>query len=295
MCKTGGREKVYRGIKMKNNTKIYEKIGYLHKHFKLFHLKDSEKREFAYHYHDFDKIICFLSGKTDYMIEGKKYSLEPYDFILINRNEIHKPIVDFNIPYERIILYIEHDFLEKYRTENYDLTDCFARTGEEKTNIVRFPAVVTGRLCDILKKMEDCEAEHVYAEELYGEILFLEFMIQLNDACIQNEYAYHHTAKYNKKIIDIIQYINENLSEDLSIDRLSETFYMSKYHMMRQFKEETGYSIHQYISEKRVLASKNMILSGMTATTAAMECGFKDYSTFARAFKKKTGSMPSEL
>lgn len=276
----------------KNGT--YEKTGYLHKNYKLFHLKDSISREFAYHYHDFDKIICFLGGKADYMIEGKKYALEPYDFVLINRNEIHKPTVDFSVPYERMILYIEHGFLEKYRTKEYDLTDCFCKTFEEKSNIVRFPAVVTGQLYEILQRMEWAETEHVYAGELYGELLFLEFMVGLNGACQENEYAYHHTAKYNKKVIDMIGYIKENLGEDLSIDRLAEYFYMSKYHMMRQFKEETGYSIHQYISEKRILAAKNLIFNGMAATTAAMECGFKDYSTFARAYKKRTGSMPSD-
>lgn len=95
-------------MEAKNET--YEKTGYLHKNYKLFHLKDSTSREFTYHYHDFDKIICFLGGRADYMIEGKKYTLEPYDFVLVNRNEIHKPIVDFSVPYERIILYIEHDF-----------------------------------------------------------------------------------------------------------------------------------------------------------------------------------------
>ncbi len=278
---------------MNKFTGTYEKTGYLYQHYKLFHLNDSVSKEYMYHYHDFDKIIFFINGKADYIVEGKKYILEPYDFILVNRNEIHKPVVDFSVPYERIILYIDHSFIEQYKGKDYNLTRCFEKTYEEKTNVVRFPAVITRQLFETLNRMEENGREQAYAEELYGEILFLEFMIQINRACLFNQYAYHHTAKYNKKVIDILQYINENLSKDLSIDILSERFYMSKYHMMRQFKEETGYSIHQYISEKRILAAKTMILHGMPATVAAMECGFKDYSTFARAFKKKTGSMPS--
>ncbi|NLL75715.1 MAG: AraC family transcriptional regulator [Clostridiales bacterium] len=273
----------------------YEKTGYLNKHYKFFHLKDSDNREFDYHYHDFDKIIYFMGGKADYMIEGKKFLLEPYDFIFVNRNEIHKPMVDFSAPYERMILYIDHGFIEKYTDDAYDLTECFKRTFKEKTNIVRFPAVVTRQLYETLRRMEENDNDNAYAGELYGEILFLEFMVQMNRACLENEFAYHQTAKYNKKIIDIIQFINENLSEELSIDSLSEKFYMSKYHMMRQFKEETGYSIHQYTLEKRILAAKSMLLNGIPATVAAMECGFKDYSTFARAFKKKSGSIPSKI
>ena len=56
----------------------YEKKGYLTTDFKIFHLKDTVLREFQYHYHEFDKIIIFLSGRVDYMIEGKSYSLHPH-------------------------------------------------------------------------------------------------------------------------------------------------------------------------------------------------------------------------
>lgn len=280
---------------MNNKANGYEKTGYLLKHYRLFHLTDTKHREFEYHYHDFDKIIYFINGKAGYMIEGRKYTLEPHDFILVNRNEIHKPMVDFSVPYERMIIYLEHDFIEGYKNRDYDLTACFGKALAEKANIVRFPAVATRQLYEILCQMEENDKGKAYAGELYGEILFLEFMIQLNRACLENEYAYHPTAKYNKKIIDILQFINQNLQKELSIDRLAEQFYISKYHMMRQFKEETGYSIHQYISEKRLLAAKSMILAGMPAATAALECGYKDYSTFARAFKKKMGSLPSEL
>ena len=93
----------------------------------------------------------------------------------------------------------------------------------------------------------------------------------------------------------MIHYINENLSAELSIEALSARFYLSKYHMMRKFKEETGYSMHQYILEKRIQAARSLILTGVPATVASTECGFKDYSTFSRACKKILGKMPSEV
>ena len=65
--------------------------------------------------------------------------------------------------------------------------------------------------------------------------------------------------------------------------------------MMRTFKNETGYSIHQYISEKRILLARSYIMGGMPATNACIECGFRDYSSFSRAFKNQLGIMPSEV
>ena len=64
--------------------------------------------------------------------------------------------------------------------------------------------------------------------------------------------------------------------------------------MMRKFKDETGYSMHQYVLEKRVLAARGLILAGESAATASMECGFRDYSTFSRAYKKLLGKLPSD-
>ena len=61
-----------------------EKTGYLEQDFRLFHIKDQTKREFSYHYHDFHKVIIFLSGKAAYHIEGKSYYLKPWDILLVN-------------------------------------------------------------------------------------------------------------------------------------------------------------------------------------------------------------------
>ena len=129
---------------------------------------------------------------------------------------------------------------------------------------------------------------------MYSRVYFLKFLIELNRSCISSPEIFHKMARYDKKIVEMIHYINENLSKDLTIETLSAKFYLSKYHMMRKFKEETGYSMHQYILEKRILAAKGMILTGMPATLASMECGFKDYSTFSRAYKKLLGQLPSD-
>ena len=44
----------------------YKKVGYLTSSFKLFHLKDQNKKEFSYHYHDFHKILILLNGDIPY-------------------------------------------------------------------------------------------------------------------------------------------------------------------------------------------------------------------------------------
>ncbi len=270
------------------------KSGYLEERFRLFHLKDSKPVEYEYHYHDFHKLVWFISGEVEYHIEGKTYKLEPHDILLVNRGEIHKPFVNSETEYERYIFYISVDFLEEHWSEAGELDRCFRMAKEEQGNVIRLSPSQSRMLFETIKLLEKAEKEELYAKEMYCRILFLKFLIELNRYCIGNPDVFHKMARYDKKIVEMIHYINENLASDLSIEALSSQFYLSKYHMMRKFKEETGYSMHQYILEKRILAARNLILSGVPATVASVDSGFKDYSSFSRAYKKLLGQLPSD-
>ena len=95
------------------------------------------------------------------------------------------------------------------------------------------------------------------------------------------------------KVLDILRYMDANLTEDFSIDDLSARFFISKYHMMRRFREETGTSIHTYLSDKRLLLARDLILSGVSATDACFQSGFRSYSAFSRAYGKLFGVTPT--
>lgn len=276
------------------NIEQYEQKGYLNQDFKFFHIKNHEDFDIPYHYHDFHKIILIVSGDIKYLIEGREYELMPFDFVLVNRYLIHKPIINekSNSEYDRFILYLSDEFLR-----NYGLLDSFDKAAEIGSNVVRFPGDISADIYNCFMKIEeDIQKEKSqYAGELLTRIDVLQMLINFNKACISEDFGFKPEARYNRKVIDIISYITENLSKDLSIDFLADHFYMSKYHMMRIFKNETGYSIHQYISEKRILLARTLILGGMPATAACLECGFKDYSSFSRAFKNQLGQLPSEI
>lgn len=94
---------------------------------------------------------------------------------------------------------------------------------------------------------------------------------------------------------NIIQYIDTQLDQDLSLEHLAGKFYASKYHIAHIFKENTGISIHQYIMKKRLAACQDAILSNISITKAYLMFGFKDYSSFYRAFKKEYGISPKEF
>lgn len=270
----------------------YEKRGYLNCEFKLFHLSDIPKQEFEFHYHDFDKIIIFLKGKVDYLIEGRSYPLMPYDIVLVSQGDIHRPEIDQSVPYERIIVYLSPGFLTSYQSEDYDLGECFRHARESHANVLRVRSLEKSSLLSTIRNLERACADDGYAGNLYRQVLFLEFMIQLNRASLAHRLDYPATLHSNQKVLSIMDYIGAHLSADLTIDSLSETFYISKYHMMRQFKQETGCTISHYINSKRLLLARELLAGDTPITQICYDCGFKNYSTFSRAYKTFYGESP---
>ncbi|MDF2611973.1 MAG: transcriptional regulator, AraC family [Lachnospiraceae bacterium] len=93
--------------------------------------------------------MIFLSGNVNYTIEGKNYSLQPYDIVLVNAGEIHKPSVLDNSNYERIIIYVSPKFLNTYAQEDYDLNYCFERAKKEHSNVLRIHSVEKSKLYQV--------------------------------------------------------------------------------------------------------------------------------------------------
>lgn len=79
------------------------------------------------------------------------------------------------------------------------------------------------------------------------------------------------------------------------MDDLSARVYLSKYYMMRLFKAETGYTIGKYITYRRLLLARSLILKGVPITQACLSSGFQDYSTFSRAYKTEFQESPRTL
>lgn len=270
----------------------FEKFGYLNHDFKIFHLIDRQRKEFAYHYHDFNKITILLKGNINYSIEGKNYLLEPYDIVLVNAGEIHRPSILDDSEYERIIIYVSTQFLDSYTQESYNLNDCFACARKEKSNVLRIHSLEKSKLYQVCLELEHSFQDDAFARELYQKILFLEFMIQLNRMVISHHINYLNSSIGSTKLVEILGYINEHLAEEITIDSLSTRFYLNRYYLMHFFKEETGYTIGNYITEKRLLLAKNLVQNGCPVTQACFQSGFKNYSTFSRAFKKAFHTIP---
>ncbi len=273
-----------------------KKTGYLNQKFKLFHLKDKTSKEFEFHYHDFDKIIIFLKGNVTYFIEGKAYYLKPWDILLVHHHDIHKPTIDSLEEYERIILWVDKDFISSQNDNSCDISTCFRLADERSFNLIRLDTEFQNRLKMIIKELEASLESEEFGSSLISNALFIQFMVYLNRIFLGDLYfKSDDVLKYDKQVEKILNYVNENITSELSIEYLSEKFFISKYYLMHKFKKETGFTLHNYILQKRLMLSYKLIQKGLPIMKACEQSGFKDYSSYLRAFKKLFHKAPSEI
>lgn len=267
----------------------YEVRGYLREPFRLFHLADGRREHIEYHYHTFHKIIILLAGKAGYAIEGERYDLSPGDFVLVGRGSIHRPEVAEDAFYERMILYIAPQYLASLGTEDCDLEECFRQAQDSFRYVYRDEG--GSRVRQLFETLARTVRQGGYGAALLERAQFLELMVEVNRVCRGGHQV--QAASGDSKVVALLQYLNLHLTEPLTIDQLAERFYISKYHMMRRFRQETGYSVHGYLTEKRLLLAQQLLARGCTPAEAAVQAGYQDYSTFSRAYKKQFGRSPS--
>ena len=265
--------------------------GYLLENFRLFHLKSKGGAQVEYHYHEFCKILLLIQGRGGYYIDGQRYLLQSGDIVLLNAHSIHRPELEGDVPYERIILYISPDYLHRQSTGDCDLQRVFSG---ETGHVLRLPDDRRQKLFRMAAQLERDLETDAFGREILSSAGLLRLLVEIGRNRENPETD--HTSPVmprSERIVEILRYIDEHLSEDLDAESIAKAFFVSKYHMMRQFRRETGTTIHLYITQKRLVKARELMDSGMRATEACYRCGWRSYSSFTRAYGKHLGTTPT--
>ena len=267
-----------------------ERRGYLQEDFRLFHLKDDRGTKVNYHYHDFCKVVLLLSGSGHYTVQGRRYLLLPGDIVLVGSRCVHRPEFEPGFLYERVILYISPEILERNSTERYSLGDVFSG---ERGHVLRPVEDALRRIQSLARQMEEEMSDTRSESAILARCTLLRLLVEIERAMRSETELPPPLAPRDGKILEIVRYLEENFAEDIPIDELAKRFYISKYHMMRRFREDVGTSIHSFLSDKRLFAARELIQSGVSATDACYRCGFRSYSAFSRAYGKRFDATPT--
>ena len=267
-----------RNIMKKNlKTQFLTRQYMLSKDYELYYYSDSHMADVDSHTHDYYEFYFFLEGAVSYLIEKQLYSLKAGDVVAIPPGIHHKAVIhNFENPYRRFVLWISIDYYERIRQMSEDYFYIIRLAREKKQYVFPNDAVAFSSIQSrIFHLIEEIHWDRFGKEEKIF-IGICDLFLHLSRLVYENNHP--RKLKEDQNLYEnIIQYID------------------SKYHIAHIFKENTGISIHQYIMKKRLAACQDAILSNISITKAYLMFGFKDYSSFYRAFKKEYGISPKEF
>ena len=161
------------------------------------------------------------------------------------------------------------------------------------TNIIHAEINSFVLIRNILTKLDSLSEEHIeLGIELYEKSLFTTFLVMFLRTCVQSDRV--HQSRQRKMLIldDVFEYISQHLTEDLSLSTLEKEFFISGEHISREFKKNTGMTLHTYITRLRIDLSKKYLLQDISVRDVCQLCGFSSYNHFFRIFKKECGMTP---
>jgi AraC-like DNA-binding protein len=277
---------------MKDNRKQSFFAGAADGSYRFHHSRDERPnpRDYKPHYENGYEIYMFINGEGSYTIEGSRYELEPYSILLMNPNELHVLNISEQSPYERIVFGINESFLPPFMLNGVDFFRCFKFRKLGHGNQLKSETVRGAGLVQLFEKLQSLLERKTPENELVAKCVIVEILSAINQIYEADHPASHRSA--NHKVRAVLEHINANLDEQLNLDLLSEKFFVTKYHLCRIFKEETGFSINQYITYKRIHMADALMQEGNTPTQACFMSGFNCYSNFFKSYRKLTGKSP---
>lgn len=266
----------------------------LAKDFEIYYYNGLNNRKVESHIHDYYEFYFFLEGEVSIEIGGQRHPLKYGDMVLIPPGMPHHAVIQNRIgPYRRFVFWISREYCNQLMeiSASYGYLMQKAAIGNRyifHNDIISFNAIQSR----IFQLIEEIHLER-FGKEARISLCVNELVLHLNRMVYEKEHLMSG-REVQSLYESLIAFINENLAENLSLESIAEHFYVSRYHIAHLFKENAGISLHQYIIKKRLHVCREAILSGENISKAYLLYGFKDYSSFYRAFKKEYGISPKE-
>lgn len=242
---------------------------------------------FNMHAHDVCELFVFLGGEAHYYVEGNIYPLKENDIMIMRQGETHKMQISPDCIYDRMTVHFSPNII--YESHLSEILTPFYNRPLGRMNLYRKEDFETDFYLACLEKLRICIDKKRDDQYIIAPLIAL--LEEIFEAFEKRENSEYESEKGNLAV-DMVDYINRHIFDDINLQKIAAHFFISSSQANRVFKKSVGSPIWEYVIIKRLMAAKDMIAKGMSASSAAEKCGFADYSSFYRAYRKRYGMNP---
>lgn len=245
-----------------------------------------------WHCHQFYEIFYHIDGDVDFLVEGHKYHLEKNTLLIMRPMEFHSVLPHSPAKYERFVINFKPEDLLYIRL-NERLLAPFLNRPAGKENL--FSVAGNHEIQSLFSKLSAAMDLPAEENDTRAEFLLGELLIQILHLSKQGDIGLAPTLQSNNALVNaVVAYIGENITQKLTLSDLASRFFVSKQYLSRIFKRYIGAPVNEYIVRKKIGLAVQLIAEGGKPTVVAQQCGFSEYSTFFRAFKRILGKKPED-
>ncbi len=245
-----------------------------------------------YHRHDAYEIYLFLSGNTNMYLEQACYHLNPGDLIVISPDEMHRSICLDNQLYERIGINIKKSMFEYLSTQRSNLLSCFEGHPHGINNLVHLSEEQLNYYISLTEKLIETLDSNDYGQDILANTYLSQILVFINTLYQTSTQVYVNIMP--ELVRNTMAYIEEHLTEDITLAQLSQKFCFNGAYISYKFKQHTGLTLRSYILDKKIALAKHLLADGKNVSEACYMSGFKDYTNFIRSFTKIVGISPGK-
>lgn len=244
------------------------------------------------HSHNYYEILfCRTVVDVEYLVGSDRYRLQKGDIIIITPGVSHRPLLPERLqaPYRRDVIWISTEFMQSL--QQMDLPG--KETIPDKPLLLRTSGTRWEYLGDLFR-WGVLEAEK---KDPGWELVVLGNTAQVLAhiyRALHERQAEPLQAEKPELLDQVMDYIESHLAEKITLADVARQFYISQSTITQTFRNKMGVSFYRCVTQRRLIAAKRMIENDIPLESVSMQVGFKDYSSFYRAFKQEYGISPRQ-
>lgn len=244
------------------------------------------------HSHSFYEVLyCRNTCGAEYLVGADRYRLQKGDIVFIAPGVSHRPLLPEKMPepYKRDVLWFSTEFVEIMQR----LFPAPPVDQMRLTSLLRTAGTRWEYLGDLFRTgvLESESKELGWEAAVVGNtVTLLSHLVRA--FCDKN--AVSLKAEKPELLDQVLAYMETQLSAKITLSDVAGHFYVSESTITQTFRNKMGVSFHQCLTQRRLIAAKNLIPEGIPMEDVAARVGFPDYSTFYRAFRKEYGISPRQ-